>query len=266
MNKKTIYILLVFILIIFAGVLALKNKQAIFQIISKNKTVSDNSLQMSITPLYESDNFFRISADYPQFQGVAPAFNEKIANLIKGEIEDFKKNSKENWEAIKATMPPGENSSENPEQPFEFIALWAPIQLNNQYISIVINIYYFSGGAHGNEEIYAFNYDLAKQQEITISDFLGSPEALAKIAELSAQNIAIDLESKGVLVDENISQMIKEGTAPTPENFKDFNFNRDALTIYFQKYQVAPGAAGSIKDTFYKDTLKENSIEPSYLK
>lgn len=40
-------------------------------------------------------------------------------------------------------------------------------------------------------------------------------------------------------------EMIHEGTEPIPENYDLFTISDKGLTIYFEKYQVAPGSAGS---------------------
>jgi hypothetical protein len=60
--------------------------------------------------------------------------------------------------------------------------------------------------------------------------------------------------------------MIEGGTDPTEENYKEFTFDADSITLYFQRYQVAPGAAGSIEITIYKNQLEVNSIESIYLR
>ena len=123
-----------------------------------------SSLRVRIQSIRESDKFFRIQAEYPQFETVAPDFNQKIAHLISGKISSFKEESLGNWKARLKTLPAGESVPENPQVPFDFIASWQRAQLNHKYLSLVIKIYYFTGGAHGSEEIYAFSYDIVKKK------------------------------------------------------------------------------------------------------
>ena len=150
---------------------------------------------------------------------------------------------------------------------FDFIANWKPVQLNQEYLSFVINIYYFSGGAHGLNEVYAFNYDIVQKKELTINDFLGnSPQALQELSQISAQQVTSQLQSSGVQIDDILTPMIQQGTKPTLDNYNNFNFNYNSLTIYFQQYQVAPGYVGPITITIFKNTLDENSIMSDYLK
>jgi len=224
-----------------------------------------NSLPMNICSVIKSDKLFHIEVEYPQFETAATSFNQTIANLISNKVDGFKKESLDNWKTKLETLSPNQKVPSNPEVPFEFIASWQPTQLNNKYLSFVIKIYYFTGGAHGNEEIYAFNYGMLAKKEININDFLdSSQEALKKISEISAQNIMSQLQSIGWKEDDNLKGMVNQGTAPVFENFKNFNFNNYNLIIYFQKYQVAPGAAGSLTVTISRKTLEQNSIKSGY--
>jgi len=240
-----------------------KNNQACS--LSTTTVTQANGVKMSIVSVSQSDSFYNIQAEYPQFDGADPAFNQKIASLINGQIDDFKKAAKEDFEARNATTPAGEPALQNPEQPFDFIATWTPAQFSSRYLSFMIDIYYFSGGAHGADQISAFNYDLKNRKEITISDFLGSADGLDKLAKLAQAQVTSQLQSNGSQVDGFLAQMIQDGTKSVPENYQNFTFGYGKLTIYFEQYQVAPGSAGSITVSFYKNDLEQNAISSSYL-
>jgi hypothetical protein len=221
---------------------------------------------MSVASVHQKDAFYNIQAEYPQFASADADFSKSIADLINSKIETFKKEAKENYEARVATAPEESPLPETPTQPFDFIAEWKPAQINGDYISFVINLYYFVGGAHGANEIYAFNYDVKEQKQISILDFLNSSQdSLDKLAQLAEQDVTLQLQSSGMQMDDFLTQMIQQGTAATEDNYKNFTFNYNSLTIYFQQYQVAPGAAGSITSVFYKNTLDANSIRSDYL-
>ncbi len=226
-----------------------------------------SSLPVEIESIQESDSFFSIHAEYPQFRTVEPDFNQEIASLISDKIDSFKKESLENWKARLDTIPADKPVPKDPEQPFEFIASWQAAQLNNECLSLLIKIYYFTGGAHGNEEIYAFNYDIVKKKKIGIEDFfVSAQEALKKISRISAEDITSQLQSRQWKIDDNLKEMLNQGTATVFDNFKNFNFDSHNLILYFQKYQVAPGAVGSLTVTISRQTLEQNSIQSSYLR
>ncbi len=260
--KKT-YLFIVIIMIILAAVAVwfIKNEKVSTEI------SAEKGLEMSISSISQTDNFYNIQVEYPQFGDIVVAFNDQVSIFITGEIDTFKKNVKDNWDARIATILPDQTVSENPEEPFDFIADWKPIQLNNKYLSFVINIYYFSGGAHGFNKVYALNYDIIQKKEITIDDFLGSsPQALQKLSQIAVQQVTSQLQSSGVQIDDVLTQMIQQGTQPTLDNYRNFNFNYNSLTIYFQQYQVVPGYIGPVTITIFKNTLEENSIISDYLK
>lgn len=255
MNKNYLAIITV-IVILGSGLIWITNKEK----------QTENALEASIVSISQTDSFYNIQAEYPQFKGVEPAFNEKISGLVNEQIDAFKKSSKENWDARRATAPSESPLGENPDTPFDFIASWAPTQLNNQYLSFALNMYYFSGGAHGITLIDTFNYDMVNKKEIAITDFLGSQASLEKLSELAKQQVTSQIESTGAEIDDILTQMIQSGTQPTEDNYKNFNFTYNSLIIYFQQYQVAPGYLGPMVVTLYKNALLQKSINSDYLK
>lgn len=270
MGKLKFIIIIVFI--ILAGWLGWQSRSCSVKNINcpapeQNLSNAENSLSVSINSVHQKDGFYNIQVEYPQFAKIGSAFNKKISDLITNKIENFKKDAKDNYEARGATAPSESPLPENPEQPFDFISTWEPVQLNNNYVSFVTRLYYFTGGAHGITEVYAFNYDLKKDKEITLLDFLNSSQpAVEKLADLAKKDIAFQLEASGVPSDSFLQQMVEDGTKPTLDNYQNFSFSYDSLTIYFQQYQVAPGAMGPMTSVFYKGTLDENSINSDYLK
>jgi hypothetical protein len=264
MNKT--FWLVTFLLIIVIGFAVWKEKRIKEISIMVNKRNEGNILELSSNSISKTDNFYNIKVEYPQFKNIDSAFNQKISSLVTGEIEAFKKDSKDNWEARRATATPDNPVPKNPPTPFDFIASWTPTQLNKNYLSFVINIYYYGGGAHGITEVDAFNYDVMAEKEISITDFLGfSQPALEKLSQLSSEEVTSKIESSGVTIDDNLKQMISQGTQPTTDNYQNFNFNYNSLTIYFQQYQVAPGYIGPVTITLYKENLVSNSINSEYL-
>jgi len=219
-------------------------------------------LPVEVCSVCESSNFLHIECEYPQFPTIGASFNQQIGTTVEAAIDAFKKASDNNREMWLQTHPPQEDA-DTATAPFVFIASWQPDQLNNQYISLHFNIYSFTGGAHGSEQIHTFNCDAVTGKQLSITDFLGNSEALLKkISQVCAADILSQLTSQGWSGDHGIKEMIAEGTSPTPDNFKEFTFDNYNLTIYFQRYQVAPGAAGSLTAQIPLSSL--GSIASSY--
>lgn len=195
----------------------------------------------------ESTSMYHIECEYPLFPSLSASFNEHIESAVQTKIDAFKKASTDNW-GLWQKMHPASADSAAAASPFVFIASWEPDQLNEQYVSFLFSIYYFAGGAHGSDMLETFNYDVAGEKELYIDDLLGhSKDTLQKISQISAQDIMSQLNSQGWKGDEGLKLMVAEGTKPTISNYKEFTFGNYNLTIYFQRYQVAPGAAGSLR-------------------
>lgn len=224
-----------------------------------NKISDSNALSIMVVSIFEKDQMFNINAEYPQFKLANDAFNKKIEELINQKLSSFKENASRNWEALRSM--PDSPFGEYPA-PFYFEAVWKPIQTNKDYISFVINLYSFEGGAHGNSEVFAFNYDLKNKKEVTFKDFIGnSQEKLNKISKL----VIADLEGQILITerdkdDEELKSMIREGASPKFENYENFSFYKNKLAIYFQKYQVAPGVFDTMEVKLYENQLKQIGI------
>ncbi|MCK9393187.1 MAG: DUF3298 and DUF4163 domain-containing protein [Candidatus Paceibacterota bacterium] len=265
-NNKTLSLLIILALIagVALGYYYPKNteKKVIESI--QPVAISDNP-SITIATINQKDNSFDINAQYPQFTLADSSFNAKISNIINEKISEFKKNSEDNLKAVKETA-----TAENPaptDWQFYFKADWTPVQINKDYISFVVNMYYFSGGAHGNNEVYAFNYDLKNKKEITFNDFIGgSQETLKAISSLATKDVISQRASFGE-PEKTVKKELEEGgTSPDAKNFNEFTFSNDTLTIYYQKYQVGPGALGMLKSSFDKSSLEKQSITSKYFK
>ena len=200
-------------------------------------------INLSIYSTKESTKLFDISAEYPQIDIVAPEFNDKIKSLVETRIENFKKTSEDNWRARKETSAPDENLGEYPEKPFFFDISWEPVQLNSKYISFVLHLDFFEGGANANQVIFAFNYDLLNNKEMTFNDLLGNyPDYLKTISDYSIKELEFNITAE-----ENadiLKKMISEGAGPKKDNFRNFTFTDKVINLHFSKYDVLPGYFG----------------------
>lgn len=208
---------------------------------------------LSIVSIYDDASTSpQINAEYPQVSALPPSANEAIASGTMSRLADFKSSVTENMAARAAT---GGRPDEIATSSYDFIASWQPSQINGRYVSFVERYDSYSGGANESQELQTFNYDVASGTPVTLGDlFPGIQDPLVPISILVRSQLSDSL--KAAAPGYNPTQMLDEGTAPTTENFSNFTFTDDAVTFYFPKYAVAPGAFGEQHVTIPRSGIK----------
>ena len=170
-------------------------------------------------------------------------------SIIIFQISNFEKASEDNWKARQDTLPNSEAKQEFPSQPFTFVLNWKPEQINNKYISLIINVSSFVGGASSISDMTTFNFDIENNKILTLQDILKNDKNYLKtISDYSREQLQSTINPTN---DSNLQDMIISGTEPKSENFENFTFNEYSINIYFKKYQVAPGSSGEQEIKYY---------------
>ena len=107
-------------------------------------------------------------------------------------------------------------------------------------VSLVFEIWTYTGGAHGNLDIITLNYSLITGQRLNFVDIFEDVDKA--LALMSATSREVLMRRLGGGVGE---QMILDGTEPDVNNFSSLSLDPDGVRIHFQPYQVAPWAAGA---------------------
>jgi hypothetical protein len=200
-----------------------------------------------------SSQIYAVTGEYPQFGNVSSSFNAAIANYVTSNLTQFKTDSDANWQARIATMPKGTKNT-LPAQAFTFMASWVPEQINGRYVSVIVRLDYFNGGANGTQLLKTFNYDIATGKLMTLADlFPNVPTYLKQISQLAIQQLTSSENSNSN--GNAVTDMIQQGAAPTPANYANFTFNDYVVTVYFPKYQVAPGSFGEQQVGIVRSTI-----------
>jgi len=107
-------------------------------------------------------------------------------------------------------------------------------------LTVTYEIWTYTGGIHGNNDIITLSYDVESGQRLLFQDLVVAPDtALERLADYCAKNLRTTL---GEDLDE---AMLKSGTAPELENYASFSLFPAGLRVHFQPYQVAPFVAGA---------------------
>ncbi len=106
--------------------------------------------------------------------------------------------------------------------------------------TLLLTVYPYMGGAHGSQAILPYTFDLKNNKVLTLDDiFTNTDEALKQIEPLAQDAVKTAIGADMVQDD-----MLSAGTAPTADNYQYFALDKDAITFYFQQYQVGPYAIG----------------------
>ena len=203
---------------------------------------TNGDLAVVTLPIQDRTPLYVIQVQYPAFPTSGLALNKEIAEYVTNRVAQFKQNAQDNWKARQDTLPANQRQN-SPDQQFTFQITWDKAQVNKQYVSIVLHVGAYEGGASGLQELKTFNYDLVNKRNVQLADlFPGRPDYLSKLSAIARAQLAAHL--RDAQQSEPDMAMLNAGTTPTADNFSNFTFNENMLTIYFPKYQVAAGAAG----------------------
>ena len=109
------------------------------------------------------------------------------------------------------------------------------------YLSIILYVSSYTGGAHPNHKIYSIVYDISKEKIITMQDLVLEKENILFILSEESRKI---LSNNPKIVDSNLLLI---GTNPDVSNFLTFAFVPSGIMVYFPEYQIAPYSSGAFK-------------------
>lgn len=181
-----------------------------------------------------------VSGTYPEFPQADDAFNRTIANQIKTGVAAFEKSAADNQ---RVRMETGSSISTSDDGGYSYSVETTLVQSNEHYISFVVHIDGFEGGAHGYHVPISFNYDVKNRKDLHLSDFISLADASEQSRAVLEKQLADAANEKEL--DANARDMMMAGTdGDNRENWNVFTFTPNELIIYFSEYQVAPYAFG----------------------
>jgi hypothetical protein len=160
-------------------------------------------------------------------------------------MASFKQISLENDAAVKEIDPA---SYEQFPRSYSFVISYDKGMIDNNIASVVLNIYNFTGGAHGASYFKSANWDFRTNKEVKLTDlFSETPDYIKQISDYCIADLRQQLQER---TEGNYDESwLLEGAGQKEENFSIFLMNNDSLTFYFPQYQVAAYAVGDFKVT-----------------
>jgi hypothetical protein len=184
-------------------------------------------LEITTVILREDEETYSISAEYPQ---LGLPIDATIKGAVEGNAADIRK--------LATEQPPGNFGIPGP---YVLDAGVASVYVSPTVISVRLHIYTYTGGAHGNGQIFGFNANPTDDSELTLDDVLSMIDmSLVEVAGAVATELGQKLEGA----------FFSEGALAVPENYQTFVIGPESVTFIFQQYQVAPYAAGAQEVSF----------------
>ncbi len=193
---------------------------------------------------YKEDlDYLTTDISYPEFTNY-PELSKKIKNTIFSNWESFKSYTKNDWQQLNDL---NSKSSKSSLPPYEYIVKTQVETSSSKYISVLINTYVYSGGAHGNTSLISYNYNISNRSYDNILTATGLD--INKISEISRKQLYDTLITKNNDIssksqEDDLKEMINMGAFPQIGNFEIFTIGKKYITIYFEPYSVAPYAYG----------------------
>ncbi|MCX6737471.1 MAG: RsiV family protein [Candidatus Parcubacteria bacterium] len=257
-NWKTVAIVLAVLAVVIVLTMILgANKNVPSEETVTTTTLSQKGPRFNPKDVSESDVIakYTINASYPIFVGIANTsaetkLNEIVANYVTGEIKGFK-----NGVADRNT-----NSAIPIDFKSNLTLIYRVEYLSDKLASIIFESEpMLAGDAHPDHKTKTINYNLEANKEIVLTDLFA--EGSGYLTFLSNNTIKY-LKGLNISTDD----MIKSGAGVDIKNYSNFFITEQAIVFVFERYVVAPGAAGMQKVFFTFENLKNMLIQDGILK
>lgn len=183
------------------------------------------SVGVSTSTIALETDTYKIDIAYPKFGNTAADTQTQI--LVENALNEFK------------DYPPNPTPTAAKN---EMIGLYRDAYVDSDLYGARMDIYQYTGGAHGGTTAYGLNYH-ADGSAYTLE------EALALIGQ-SLEQVAERATAE--LTEQYDMVQFPEGATPTPQNYGTFVIGKDAVTFVFQQYQVQAYAAGMPEIVFQR--------------
>ncbi|ELC8443592.1 DUF3298 and DUF4163 domain-containing protein [Clostridium perfringens] len=189
-----------------------------------------NKIDVVEKSIEENTDKYDVKIKYPMVVGDKKEVVEKINKTIEDYtlewLNDLKLLNEEyskKYEKAETTMPK-----------FEAYSLFEAFN-TDEVISLPVNYYQYTGGAHGLTTKVSYNYDLKSGKEIKLKDLFKEGFDYKSIID---KKVREDIEKEKDIYFENgaLFKGVNENQA--------YYLNKDGIIVYFQQYEIAPYSSG----------------------
>ena len=188
-------------------------------------------VQMSLKPVKSKNDLVDVELNIPQIEGLK---NEQVQSAINRHFMEDANALKDDLEAEADEAKRGSEQSGYTFQPYGLWSICEKYCENGDILSLYVDYYTYTGGAHGSTERRAYNYDLQTGERLELKDLF---------------KMGYDYKAA-------LNEQVKARIAARPENYFDgdmgfqginesnFYLENNILMLYFDEYEIAPYAVG----------------------
>ena len=242
--KKKIKVLLsviigFFIFVIVIGIYKFNLLQDDIYVQNSGETFHNKKFSDDKNILIDAEKGWKVNSNIPYYNGKSSGGNAYYTYTVELEKFPSEKMEKEVKEYIDKELDMfAKDASIDNDPDSEFfvkndIEIIGTAKSSPKINSYILEMYKYTGGAHGNHEYKVFNHDKKTGKKLSLNDILVSNDSLKKLSAL-----ADDEFSK-----RNIGYQ-KEGASPREENWQLWYADGNAIVFIFPPYAIAPYAAG----------------------
>ncbi|WP_256758582.1 PdaC/SigV domain-containing protein [Cohnella sp. WQ 127256] len=191
------------------------------------EAIKENDLKISTAVIKENDVKQTILVNYPQISGFAnEAVQKKINDKLKSEAEA-------NVEATRGLLKEALGDPIDDSLPDVSFEGTYTITYNEQgKLSLYVNYYIYTGGAHGSTARVPYTFDLATGNQLTLKEAAGGN---AKYVSIINNEIQSQIKARGI----GLLNPFK-----TIEQDREFFLKHNGVVVYFTQYEYTPYSEG----------------------
>jgi hypothetical protein len=194
-------------------------------------TLADEGYKFTEKRINENKSYGTIDIKIPIIVGSNNSNVKEFNGIVEGDIADWQKDLIE-----LAKQDEAESKSKGIDfRPYSLDSVYKIPYNTKNFVSLVVDYYQYTGGAHGLTTRNTYNYDFNQGKRLRLFElFKEGYDYQTKINDVIKQQIAKNPSE--YFQDENGFKGIK--------NKQDFYIDNDGIVIVFQLYDIAPYVSG----------------------
>ncbi len=187
---------------------------------------------------YDDKDMLHFSLKYPclsetnpmyRIEGINKYYDELTSSLYKTILSEYYIYAKQNYDINK----------ERQFAPYQIIQEFDILYNKNDILSIILSVYEYLGGAHGNTIYSPGTWDLKSGKKLTIHDIFKNPKIDENIIKEVERQVEENKKAGNNIYFDDVASLIRKEYNPD-----NYNLTPKGLQILYPVYTIAPYVAG----------------------